>query len=381
MLQNNNILISLYKKDSKGKIRFLSLQSIDGEIKQSSGLLGGALVERSKMAKPKNVGKSNQTTIEEQARIEVEAMAEKKLKAEYFKTIEEAKNTDIILYMGAKNFEDHKHKIKKGTTLYISRKYDGMRCLAHVVQGESVKLMSRENTDILEKHKSMMHLIPQLLRLPTGVYDGELFNTELGTFQKQMEAVKKYRPGISEQIDLNIYDVYNETLPYDGRHSLIVNALLSLPVPARKNLKLVPQYNIPYLNDKDINGYHDAFVADGFEGAMVRVLPNLYECNKKSMQMLKVKNFHDIAAEIIDIIPQDADPTKGQVIAKAIEEVQGVKIGTEFKSGCAVSHSEQQKMLSNKKDYIGLTGEFRFFETTDSGDLRHAHYHGIRLDK
>lgn len=375
---------TIFKKDSKGKLRFLTVEAENGWLTQISGLVGGKSVTYSKEMKPKNMGRSNETTKEEQADLEMASLITKKLKLDYFSSKEEALESNNVLYMGAKNWEDEKHKIKEEISLFISRKYDGMRCLAHVVQGKSVKLMSRQNTDILEKHKSMMHLIPQLINLPSGVYDGELFNMEIGSFQEQMKAIKKYRPGVSEKIDFNVYDMYHETDPYSERYNTffinIVNNDCGL------NVKIVPQ--IAFMHKKDITvttdyikNLHDKYISEGYEGAIVRVNPNYYECNKKSSQMLKVKQFFDIAAQIIDIVPQEADPSKGQVVAKTLESVADVKKGTVFNSGMAVSHKEQAYMMSNKDEYIGKTGEFRFFEATDDGDLRHAHYHGLRLDK
>ena len=50
--------VTLYKKDSKGKIRTWSIQTDGPQIKQLSGILGSdKLVEHTKDAKPKNVGK------------------------------------------------------------------------------------------------------------------------------------------------------------------------------------------------------------------------------------------------------------------------------------------------------------------------------------
>lgn len=375
---------TIYKKDSKGKLRILTVIAENGILTQISGLADGKQVTHAKELSPKNVGRSNETTKEEQAELAMDSLLTKKLKLDYYETPEEAMENSSVLYMGAKNWDDEKHKIKNKTTLFVSRKYDGMRCLAHVKQGISVKLMSRQNTDILEKHKSMMHLVHQLIDLPSGVYDGELFNMEIGTFQEQMKAIKKYRPGVSEKIDFNVYDMYHETATYSERYNTFFRHINSMEYGP--NIRIAPQ--IAYIHDRNldstamyIKNLHDSYVSEGYEGAIVRVSPNLYECNKKSSQMLKVKEFYDIAARIVDIIPQEADPTKGQVVAEAIEEVHGIKVGTVFNAGMAVSHNEQIYMLSHDFEYIGQIGEFRFFEATDDGDLRHAHYHGLRLDK
>lgn len=47
---------TLYKLDSLGKTRVLNYWNEGNFMCQSSGILGGALVENKKEAKPKNVG-------------------------------------------------------------------------------------------------------------------------------------------------------------------------------------------------------------------------------------------------------------------------------------------------------------------------------------
>lgn len=78
----------IYKKDSKGKIRITHVQADNGVVIQESGLLGGALVKHTSTSKPKNIGKTNSTTPEEQAIFEAKAKIEKKLKEGYFESIE-----------------------------------------------------------------------------------------------------------------------------------------------------------------------------------------------------------------------------------------------------------------------------------------------------
>ena len=65
---------TLYKKDSKGKLRILSIETNHGDLMQTSGLIDGGKVEHSKTCKPKNVGRANETTSQEQAVIEAEAL-------------------------------------------------------------------------------------------------------------------------------------------------------------------------------------------------------------------------------------------------------------------------------------------------------------------
>jgi hypothetical protein len=70
----------LYKRDSKGKTRFLKVYTKGAELIRESGLLltTSPLVQ-SKICKSRNVGKKNQTTPEEQAVLEAAAIVTDKL--------------------------------------------------------------------------------------------------------------------------------------------------------------------------------------------------------------------------------------------------------------------------------------------------------------
>jgi len=201
----NEVKYTLYKKDTKGKIRELTIETNEGYLNQISGVVDGKLTERGKFVKPKNIGRSNETTIEEQAVLEANAKMVGKLREGYFDTIYAAENTVVIMPMLAKVFKEEQKKID-WTNAYAQPKFDGQRCLAFVLI-EGVKLMSRKNVEI----ETMPHIVEAIaaLNLPVGtILDGELY-LHGHTFQENMKLIKKNRPG-SENIDYHIYDVIQD---------------------------------------------------------------------------------------------------------------------------------------------------------------------------
>ena len=195
----------LYKKDTKGKTRFLKLWTNSGNLYQESGLLKGKSVIHTKVCKGKNIGKSNSTTSEKQAELEAESKISEKLTEGYFKTIEECNTEEVILPMLAKSYEDEKHKID-WNNCYIQPKLDGMRCLAFIdKKSNTVKLLSRDGKII----ENMSHIEKELLEyFPNQdiILDGELYCHGIG-FQGNMRLIKKYRAGETEKIQYNIYDL------------------------------------------------------------------------------------------------------------------------------------------------------------------------------
>lgn len=136
------------------------------------------------------------------------------------------------------------------------------------------------------------------------------------------------------------------------------------------SIKLVETIKLD--NVKDLKIYHSKFVAEGFEGSIVRVGSGKYKINGRSENLLKYKDFQDIALKIKDIIPAEQRPNWG----KPIFELKGKQFG----AGTKMSHEDREDLLINKDKYIGKTAELRFFEYSDDGVPRFPVMVGIRLD-
>ena len=360
-------MIKVYKKDSKGKIRVTEF-SVDGStIITSSGLLGGKLKETIVLCKPKNVGRSNETTGEQQAELELVSRHKKKLDEGYFNTIEEAESNLVVLPMLA-------HTVNLDKLVFpviASPKLDGMRCLGQAdVENVVSDLVSRKG----KKISTLDHIIVPLIKTDDGIrldawLDGELYSHE-DDFQTNMSLIKKYRKGESERIKYHVYDVYipNSSLGYTQRHKIIEDTIDSLD----SNLKVVP-YKIVH-SIEELKYVHGEYISQGYEGTMVRIDDVPYELNKRSHSLLKYKDFIDKTYTIVDIVPDERTPTHGKV--ECILDSRET-----FKCGMKMSHSAREELLTNKSDYIGLTAEVRFFEYLQSGRPRFPVCVGIRLDK
>ena len=85
----------IFKRGTDGKIRQWNyvVEPNTGRWKVLSGIMGGTPVESKwTQAKPKNIGKSNQTTAHEQAMLEGNAKREEKLRSEYRANIADLDN-------------------------------------------------------------------------------------------------------------------------------------------------------------------------------------------------------------------------------------------------------------------------------------------------
>lgn len=356
----------LYKKDSKGKIRVWKIYTQGFMLTQESGLKDGKLVLHSKPCTGKNIGRSNETKPEEQAVLELESEYKSKLDEGYFPTEDEAKNESVVLPMLAKSYDDYKHKID-WCTAYIQPKLDGMRCLAHIEDGE-VKLISRDGKEI----QNMQHIIDELSNIKEDIIlDGELYAHGL-SFQENMKLIKKYRKDETEQIRFHMYDCISN-LNFHDRLANAVKIVCNNTDPRNCIVNFVDTIKID--NQEMLRDFHSENIENGFEGSIIRWGNNGYKINGRSENLLKYKDFQDISLPIVNVISSDARPEQGVLVCK-------LPNGLECKASLKLSHKERVEILKNKQDYIGKQiAEIRYFQETDDGNLRFPVCVGFRLDK
>lgn len=353
----------IYKTDSKGKLRVLHVYTEGADLIQKSGLVDGAKVEHRSTCTGKNIGRSNETTPEQQAQAEAKSKIDTKMTTGYFNTMEEAQDTEVVLPMLAKSFEKESGKINWSLPVFAQPKLDGMRCFA-VVKDSVVTLISRKGKSI----DTCQHIIEDIKKIGirNGILDGELY-AHGKTFQENMKLIKKYREGETEDVCFTMYDTV-EQIPYLDRLR-VVNLIAGMNPD--DSLKVIE--NVPVKTEADIKKCHSKFIGQGYEGTIVRHGEAGYVINKRTSFLLKYKDFIDIACKVIDVVPSEKKPEQGVVVC--------TNDGHTFNCGMKFSHKEREEILTNKDTYIGQTAEIRFFEYTDDGIPRFPVCHGFRLDK
>lgn len=350
----------IFKKDSSGKIRYLQISNDGHFVVQESGVVGtnSPVINRS-ACEAKNVGKSNATTPESQAYIEAQAKLTEKMRLGYFNSIEEAQEKggkDFLLPMLAKDF---KKEMKKVTfPCYVQPKLDGMRAL-----GTEESLMSRTGKEI----DTLKHIV--LADLEDVVLDGELYAHGI-SFQENMKLIKKYRPHLTEQVKYHVYDIVMDA-PFEVRYKTLISIASDIP-----DVHIVETHLIE--SQEQLIAFHQQFIAEGYEGTMVRHSEEGYAVNKRSSQLLKYKDFLDEAYEVVDVIPSESRPEQGVVTCVITNKTGQLE---HFNTGMKFSHEAREEILRNKHMYIGMMAEIRFFEYTDSGLPRFPVCVGFRLDK
>jgi len=349
-------MIKLYKKDSKGNIRFLEIEAKEGTIIQTSGIIGTENpVTNISQCEAKNIGKSNETSLEEQAVLEVESKVREKLRLGYFENKESAEllgGKDFLLPMLAKDAKKMMDKIKY--PCYIQPKLDGMRSLNEDNSftsrtGKAIETLSHINVD----NKGY-------------VIDGELYAHGI-SFQENMKLIKKYRKGETEKVKYHVYDIVSD-LPFIERSNILMELFKD-----SDQVELVPTFEIN--SKEELIKAHSEFISQGYEGTMIRHTNEGYMVNKRSSQLLKYKDFLDEVYIVQAVLPSESRPEQG-IISCYCQKTKST-----FQTGMKFSHKEREEILTNKDKYIGQMAEIRFFEFTDGGIPRFPVCVGFRLDK
>lgn len=283
----------LYKLDSKGKLRTWECFTEGAEVVVISGLKDGRKTEKRYVATPKNVGKGNETTAEQQAFMEAASKRTKQIDRNQYYVSEVKALTEIpeIFPMLARDYRKLSHQVKWGDKKYRTcAKLDGIRCLTH----PDGRLMSRKGLfyNIPHLTKQVVSLFqPGIQRIDAEIYlHGEFLTDITG-------AAKKHRD-LTDQLELHIFDVILDDLsaPFIQRLE-ILNEL-----PLRDNIKRVEYF--PIDNEEKMKNYHNQFRSEGYEGVMIRDMDEPYVPARRTVGLFKYKEFEDSEFRIIRV---DAD--------------------------------------------------------------------------
>ena len=353
----------LYKMDSKGKIRVLTVSYGSDErgsfYEQEHGLLDGKLQTSRTYVAGKNAGKANATTDEEQAEKEAESKrAKKRDRGGYSESIPEDKP---MMPMLAQSHDKHGHKIKYPA--YVQPKLDGIRCFVHV-DGESVTLKSRTGKEFtsLDHIADAVRELVSVMGKSVGsfILDGELYNHQFKEdFQGLVSAIKRDKPSeTTHMVQFHCYDYVAEGRDFEDR----IQELYHMDQWLSEVTTIQIVQTFPVDNLDEVVGQNSLWLEDGYEGSMIRNAKGGYQPNRRSPDLQKYKSFMDAEFEIVGAV-ENKGKMEGQCTFTCVTED-----GTEF--GCKPMGDESQREQYWIDFQAGkLTGKMltvKFFEWTTS---------------
>jgi DNA ligase-1 len=362
---------TLYTQDSNGNIRVWWMEQNGNKYRTHSGVEGSDNIVTSdwSTAEPKNVGKKNATSGDEQAKIEIDAKYKKQLKTGYHESKKNAdKGTAYVEPMLAQPL----HKLSKkpdysSGNWSIQCKFNGNRCVA-----TKDGLFTRKG----ERYMSVPHiekaLAPFFLVHPHAVLDGELFNNDLrqqlNEISKLIRKTKHIETGdlaeSEKKVRFYVYDGYNfncgyskvltEESPYKNRKQWIDNNVIPL------SKYLVEVETIVVNSETEMLEKFNQLLNDQQEGGILRKMDAPYE-HKRSKNLVKVKSEDDDEGIILNITDGDGN-WKG-----AATNVTLKWKNKEFDAVFKGSYETRAKILKEKKNWIGKEVTFLYMGLTGLG--------------
>jgi hypothetical protein len=261
----------------------------------------------------KNIGKANETTITEQAKLKLEQLYDAQLKSGYFKSETELNANNSILPQLAHQYSKKKHLLHGPDEIFIKNVYlqpklNGIRCLAFKVDETTIKYLSRSG----KLFKNFKHITKDLLSMLTigDIVDGELF-TQTVPFEIIASLVNSDDEDVVvgnydiTQLQYHLYDKFSSDA-FITRYSAIASAMNCLSV------KLVETTKV--LNMTEVRSKFEAYVTAGYEGVMLRDDTVPYMQGQRSNGLLKYKIMLSDEFLIHKIYLAANDPTKVQII-------------------------------------------------------------------
>lgn len=355
----------IYKRAKTGKIVYYKIWTVGDTIFKETGQIGTdkPLIHK-EVCFSKNVGRANETTPEEQAISQCNSDWLKK-QDEGYKAVGEVEgdlykfldkmlgenNTDasgMAKPMLATDFS----KIKKiNYPVIIQPKLDGVRCLIFIDISEEkreIKFLSRNG-----KEYNFPHLLD--LKFPEGKYvlDGEIYSDTL-TFQEIVSAVKKVRED-TYKLSFRCYDIANSS-PQEVRIDKVQGIVESINSPFICFVK-----TLVIFSKEEVVEWHNKWVEEGFEGAMIRLFGSKYGFGQRSRDLIKYKEFNEDEFEFIDFKKGLRDEDLVAICKFGEETVEAIIMGT---------IAYKKELFDNKEALKGSLLTIKYFGKTDGGMLR-----------
>ena len=365
-----------------------------GEIVVRYGYEGGAVTTDGKVVtEGKNLGKKNETTPVQQAVLEARSLWNKKKASGYVEegapaggagkgsgsataaaSLVSSRATKITesvpLPMLAHKWPEKKKHIT--FPCYVQPKFDGTRTLALCGKKPGYPcLFSRQR----KAYPHLEHIAAICQRLPRGlILDGELYRHDMD-FQSIVGTVKKKtltKANEAKQalIQFHCYDFIDLELTFEERLLNLKSFFEEYKEVLGDLIVLCPTKRVT--KEDDLKIMHDRYVAEGYEGLIIRNAEGLYAVGERSTDLLKMKEFQDEEYEIVGFREGE-----GREAGLVIWELK-TKDGKLFRCRPQGTHEERRELFEKGKDYIGQRLTVRFQELTADGIPRFPIGIGIR---
>lgn len=354
---------TLYKRTSTGEVQQWSMELDGNQYRTISGRLHGKMVTSAwtVINEGKNIGKTNETSPEEQAQLEVEATYRKKQEQGKYATdiasIDIARESYFSPMLAEKFDAD-----RLDGSFYIQPKLNGVRCIA-----DKDGLWSRKGKQFINCPHIEEELKHFFAEYPKARLDGELYNHDYKkNFEELVSAIKKQKPDEeTKKLAASIVQYHLYDIPaidtFGVRWSGLQKVFATLPITDVIQLT----HTVRSSDIKTAQTVHERNKANGYEGSIIR-LDRPYE-TKRTHSLMKYKDMQDAEFEILDVLEGKGNWSGAakSVTCKLNKPATNGK--TTFEAGVKGDYAAGVLMLANKADYISKPATIVFQEYSKYG--------------
>ena len=267
----------LYKFIKTGGIQICDISVSGAVVSTTFGQLDGKLQTSTDTCSPKNVGRSNETTAEQQAILEAQSKFAKKVKSGYSQEL--TSTPTVQLPQKVKTYQDNKHLVSY--PCYATPKYNGLNGTYWLLPDKTLKLTSRGGDEL----PPIPHLEPTTLKMmehfKTTCINGELYISG-ESLQNITSAVKKPKE-LSKSLVFIPFELPLVSAPYKDKVALLI--------------KYIP---IVYITREEmLEEFYTVTVETGYEGIVIYNTDSIYQFNQRSSTVLKYKPVADAEYKIL----------------------------------------------------------------------------------
>lgn len=357
-------LQTLFKRATTGKVLEHTIEVEGNAYRTHSGYVDGVKTTTEwTYCQGKNIGRSNATTPETQAQAEAAAEWKKRTERGYFVNPADVDNVTAFKPMLAHKWEDYADKVQY--PMYSQPKLDGIRC---IVRCDG--MWTRAGKPIISAPHIFEGLKPLFEQNPDLIFDGELYADKYANdFNAIVSLVKKTKPTTQDLkdsaavIEYHVYDLPSHGGVFSERCAAITG--MSLPACCKRVSTHIVN------SEKDVVDQYEVYVAQGYEGQMLRLdLP--YE-NKRSKSLMKHKSFTDEEYVIVGYEEGKGNLT-GMVGALVFETADGDRFTASVNGGW----EHLRELWAERDTLIGQQATVKYFQITPDGKPRFPKVTAIR---
>lgn len=288
-------LQTLYKPTKTGKTQQIDIEAIDDKVIVTQGQVDGKKQQYVTVCKPKNVGKANATTAQEQAVLEAKSKHAKKIKSGY--STELAGVIAVQLPQKVKSYQD---QIKNVIfPCYSTPKLNGVNAIYWLKEDGSLLLTSRGG----EEYPAIPHLEAPV-KLLMSILDTDCLNGELyihGEHLQDIQSAVKKPKLLSKHLRFEVFELPHVQKPYYEKAEIFKNTYETNKELFGTDLAYVGLL-IPTLviSHDEIEAHWDNCVnTQKLEGTVIYNREAIYSFNQRNSNIFKYKKTLDAEYRIV----------------------------------------------------------------------------------